>query len=67
MTPEERNEMLSKYQEEYEKRLLVCARCNQRTNNTHQGHYWAWCRVTKDTREFHFCCPDNCQLESKDG
>ena len=44
-------------------RHLTCGRCGQHTNNNTQGHYWAYCRVTKTCREFHFCCPDDCQLE----
>lgn len=47
-------------------RHLTCGRCKQHTNDTHQGHYWAWCKVTKTTREFHFCCPGDCELEHDD-
>lgn len=36
---------------------LVCARCGKATGNNAQGHYWALCRLTMTTREFHFCCP----------
>lgn len=46
-------------------RCIVCGRCERHTGNSHQGHFWKWCRVTKDMREFHFCCPDNCELEEK--
>jgi hypothetical protein len=44
-------------------RCMWCARCGQLTGNTTQGHYWAHCKVTKTTREFHMCCPDACELE----
>lgn len=45
---------------------LTCARCQQHTNNSTQGHYWAWCHVTKTDRVHHFCCPDDCELETKE-
>jgi len=44
-------------------RCMWCVRCNQVTGNTNQGHFWAFCKVTGTMRDFHFCCPDNCQLE----
>lgn len=47
-------------------RCTVCPRCRHHTGNSHQGHYWGFCKVTKTTREFHFCCPDpafGCELE----
>jgi hypothetical protein len=47
-------------------RHLTCGRCKQHTGDSHQGHYWAWCKVTKTTREFHFCCPGDCELEHDD-
>ncbi len=34
--------------------------------SSYQGHYFSYCKVTKTDREFHFCCPDNCELENKD-
>lgn len=40
-----------------------CGRCGGHVDNGHQGHYWKFCQVTKLLREFHFCCPDACQLE----
>ena len=47
-------------------RCLVCARCHHHTGNSHQGHYWAMCKVTGTDREFHFCCPSapGCELEA---
>ena len=45
-------------------RCLICSRCRQHTGNTTQGHYWSFCRVTRDLREFHQCCPDDCELEA---
>lgn len=42
---------------------LICGRCGKHTGNTNQGHNWAWCSVTKSKREFHFCCPGDCELE----
>jgi len=48
-------------------RCVVCPRCHHHTGNAHQGHYWAWCRVTGAAREFHFCCPDlECEPEETD-
>lgn len=46
-------------------RCLVCARCGHHTGNSHQGHYWAWCSITRSLRDHHFCCPDRefgCEL-----
>lgn len=43
-------------------RCLVCSRCGKHTGNNTQGHYWAFCSVTKSVREFHFCCPGDCEL-----
>lgn len=45
-------------------RCVVCARCGQHTGNSNQGHYWSWCSVVRHAREFHFCCPGQCELES---
>ena len=47
-------------------RCLVCARCGHHTGNSHQGHYWAYCQVTRGKRDFHFCCPApaGCELEA---
>lgn len=45
-------------------RCVVCGRCGHHTGNGHQGHYWAFCKVTGTTRAFHFCCPDDCELEA---
>lgn len=41
-----------------------CGRCGG--CSSYQGHYFKHCSVTKTDREFHFCCPDNCELEDKD-
>lgn len=46
-------------------RCMICGRCGHHTGNGHQGHYWKYCKVTKTMREFHFCCPDDCELEAK--
>jgi hypothetical protein len=46
-------------------RCIVCGRCGKHTGNTSQGHYWAFCEVTKTMRESHHCCPDNCALEEE--
>lgn len=46
-------------------RCMWCARCDQVTGDTNQGHYWAFCKATGTRREFHFCCPDNCELETR--
>lgn len=43
-------------------RCIVCARCGRHTGNGNQGHYWAHCKVTRTVREFHFCCPGDCEL-----
>lgn len=43
-------------------RCIVCGRCGHHTGNSNQGHYWAFCHVTRKTEEFHFCCPDDCEL-----
>lgn len=44
-------------------RHLTCGRCRQHTDNSSQGHYWSYCKVTKSMREHHFCCPGDCELE----
>jgi hypothetical protein len=46
----------------YRCRCIVCARCGHHTGNANQGHYWAWCKVEQRMRDFHFCCPDDCEL-----
>lgn len=46
-------------------RCLVCGRCKHHTGNSHQGHYWSFCNVTRTMRGHHFCCPDDCELEAK--
>lgn len=51
---------------------MLCGRCSQHTGNNNQGHYWGLCKVLlnqgvpwKDAiRELHFCCPDDCALET---
>lgn len=47
-----------------ENRNMTCARCEQQTNNNSQGHYWKFCKVTRTLREFHFCCPGDCELDA---
>lgn len=47
-------------------RCIVCGRCGHHTGNTTQGHFWAFCDVTKTFRDFHRCCPGDCELESQD-
>lgn len=54
---------LDDYIREYEKRFLICPRCQQNTKNTTQGHYWSFCSLTGKVRYFHFCCPDDCALK----
>lgn len=44
-------------------RCMWCSLCGQLTENRNKGHFWASCKVTKTDRDFHFCCPDDCQLE----
>lgn len=44
-------------------RCVVCGRCGRHTGNSNQGHYWAYCKVTRGMRDFHFCCPNDCELE----
>jgi hypothetical protein len=46
-------------------RCVVCPRCGHHTGNSHQGHYWGYCQVTRTVREFHLCCPGDCELEAK--
>lgn len=48
-------------------RCMVCARCNHHTGNTNQGHWWAFCKVTRRNERFHFCCPDDCELLADNG
>ncbi len=45
-------------------RCVVCSRCNRHTGNSNQGHYWRMCKVTRTLRDFHHCCPGNCELEA---
>jgi hypothetical protein len=49
----------------YACRCMVCGRCNHHTGNSNQGHYWAYCHITKQMEDFHFCCPDDCELVAK--
>lgn len=44
-------------------RCSWCGRCGQLTGNNTQGHFWGLCKTTGTVREFHFCCPDACELE----
>lgn len=48
-------------------RCIICARCGKHTGNSHQGHYWAYCKATGEMRDFHFCCPGDCELEEDGG
>jgi len=43
---------------------VVCARCGKHTGNSTQGHYWSYCKVTDELRDWHFCCPGDCELEA---
>jgi hypothetical protein len=46
-------------------RCVVCPRCGHHTGNSHQGHNWGYCKVTKTVRASHFCCGNEfgCELE----
>lgn len=44
-------------------RCMWCPRCDQTTGNNTQGHFWAYCKVTRTDREYHMCCPGQCELE----
>lgn len=47
-------------------RCIVCGRCEKHTGNTNQGHYWRFCSAKKKMADdWHFCCPDDCELEGK--
>ena len=46
-------------------RCMVCSHCGHHTGNAHQGHYWAYCAAAGTMREYHFCCPGNCELEAR--
>ena len=48
-------------------RCVLCARCGRHTGNANQGHYGSWCRKTMRFEGFHFCCPDDCDLENPYG
>ena len=48
-------------------RCVVCGRCGRHAGNSHQGHHWRHCRVTGTMRDPHFCCPDDCELETAAG
>lgn len=41
-----------------------CGRCGGCTS--YQGHHWSHCKVTGTVREFHMCCPDDCELPASD-
>lgn len=51
-------------EDSYSCRCTICGRCGHHTGNSNQGHYWRLCKVTKTMREFHQCCPDDCELEA---
>jgi len=61
--PMNKENWFEEMQRKYEETLIICARCEERTNNRTQGHYWAYCKVTRTIRDFHMCCPNNCELE----
>lgn len=44
----------------------VCPRCHHHTGNAHYGHYSNLCRVTREWRDGHLCCPvePGCELEA---
>lgn len=46
-------------------RCVVCPRCGHHTGNSHQGHHWGFCKVTRTVRTAHFCCGNEfgCELE----
>ena len=46
-------------------RCVVCPRCGHHTGNSHQGHNWGMCKVTRTIRVPHFCCGNEfgCELE----
>lgn len=46
-------------------RCLVCGRYGHHTGNSNQGHYWRFCQVTGQYEQFHYCCPDACQLTAE--
>ena len=50
-------------------RCVVCPRCGHHTGNSHQGHNWGMCKVTRTVRVAHFCCGNEfgCELEAGDG
>ena len=48
----------------YTCRCLICGRCGKHTGNSTQGHFWKFCDVTKTVRDFHLCCPNDCELEN---
>lgn len=43
---------------------LKCGKCGEFTGNNTQGHLWGFCSVTRTVREFHYCCPEKCELEA---
>lgn len=47
-------------------RCIVCPRCGHHTGNSHQGHHWGMCKVTRTVRVPHFCCGNGfgCELEA---
>jgi hypothetical protein len=47
-------------------RCVVCPRCGHHTGNSHQGHNWGFCKVTRTVRVPHFCCGNEfgCELEA---
>lgn len=47
-------------------RCIVCSRCGRHTGNATQGHYWSYCEVSKTRRDFHLCCPGDCELAAEE-
>jgi hypothetical protein len=43
-------------------RYGFCGRCGGHLDNNNQGHYWKLCKITGASTDFHFCCPDDCEL-----
>ncbi len=43
----------------------TCARCGK--PSSHQGHYFRMCKDGNLSPFWHFCCPDDCELDEKPG
>lgn len=54
------------YSDTFSCRCMVCGRCGKHTGNSHQGHNWKFCSAKGEmAADWHFCCPDDCELEGK--